>query len=75
MSPSTIRGLLYAVLALLLILHNDLWLWDDPSLVLGLPVGLVYHIAFAIAASILMFLLVRFAWPSWLEVQEDEEEG
>ena len=59
--------LLYAALVVLYLLHNDLWLWDDPSLVFGLPVGLVYHIAFAFATSIVLTLLVLYAWPEHLD--------
>ncbi len=45
-------------IALFYLLHNDLWLWHDPSLVLGLPVGLVYHLAYCLAAAALMGLLL-----------------
>ena len=40
------------------LLHNDLWLWHDPELVLGLPVGLVYHLAYCLAAAALMGVLL-----------------
>ena len=30
---------------LLFVLHHDLWFWDDATLILGLPVGLTYHVA------------------------------
>ena len=75
MRGSALRGLLMVVLAAMVLLHNDFWFWDDPRLVLGLPIGLTYHIAFCVAASALMFLLARFAWPRNLEVGEDEEDG
>jgi uncharacterized protein DUF3311 len=68
-----VRGLLFAALAALAVLHNDLWLWDDPRLVAGLPAGLAYHVAFCLAAFVLMLLLVRFAWPEGLEVEDDPE--
>lgn len=64
------RWPLYAALAVLYLLHNDLWLWDDPTLVFGLPVGLVYHAGFSIAASIVLTLLVLKAWPDHLEVPD-----
>ncbi len=72
---SGIRWLLYAALVAMLALHNDVWFWDDPSLVLGLPVGLTYHIGFCIAAAVLMFLLQRFAWPAKLEVGDEVTPG
>jgi hypothetical protein len=74
LSPRVIRGLLYAALVLLLALHNDFWQWDDPTLVLGLPIGFAYHIGYCVAASILMLLFVKLAWPTHLEVADDEED-
>jgi hypothetical protein len=59
--------LLYLALVALYLLHNDLWLWNDPRLVLGLPAGLAYHIGFCIAASIILALLVKYAWPDHLD--------
>lgn len=63
---------LYAALLVLYLLHNDLWLWDDASLLFGHPVGLVYHIGFAVATSIVLTLLVLKAWPEHLEVSDDD---
>ena len=59
---TTLRWVLYSLLVLLFILHNDFWLWGTPQLVLGLPVGLLYHIVFCLAASLLMAFLVKFVW-------------
>ena len=67
------RWLLYLLLVALYVFHNDLWLWDDPSLVMGLPVGLLYHILFCVAASAVMLLLVKCAWPSHLESERGGE--
>jgi len=61
-------------LGLLLLLHNDVWLWDDDSLVLGLPVGMTYHVGYSLVAFLLFLLLVRFAWPRHLEAGEDQED-
>ena len=55
--------LLYAALAALYVLHNDLWLWNDSRLWLGLPAGLVYHIGFCVATSAVLGLMVVYAWP------------
>jgi hypothetical protein len=62
---------LYAALVALYLLHNDLWLWDDPRLVLGHPVGLLYHVVFCIATSVVLTLLVVYAWPDHLEVPDE----
>jgi hypothetical protein len=57
--------LLYALLGVLYLLHNDVWLWNDARLVFGLPMGLVYHFFFCIAVSAVLGLLVVYAWPPW----------
>ena len=62
---------LYAALLVLYLLHNDLWLWDDATLVFGLPVGLVYHVGFSIATGIVLTLLVLKAWPDHLDRPAD----
>ena len=70
-----IRWILYAAIVALYVLHNDFWFWYDPRIILGLPVGLTYHVGYNLAAAVLMFLLVRFAWPSHLEVAEEMPAG
>ena len=57
-----------ATLALYL-LHQDVWLWRTARpLVLGfVPIGLFYHACYAGLASLLMWLLVCYAWPEHLE--------
>jgi hypothetical protein len=61
------KPLLFLALVVLYLLHNDLWLWNDSRLVFGLPVGLVYHIGFAVATSVVLALLVIHAWPEHLD--------
>jgi hypothetical protein len=68
------RRIAWTGLPILYILHNDLWLWDDPRFVLGLPVGLLYHVGFCAAVTVEMWLLVRYAWPAHLEVDTPEED-
>lgn len=64
------RFLTYGALAALYLLHNDLWLWNDSRLVLGLPIGLVYHVAFCFAAAAVLGVLVVFAWPPWSDAPD-----
>ncbi len=66
------KRIVFVAVVVLYLLHQDWWNWDNRSLVLGLPVGLAYHAAFCVAASVLMFCLVRFAWPAHLEVEAHE---
>ena len=71
MKASAVRGLLHAGLLIAFVLHNDLWLWDDARLLGGLPVGLLYHVAFCVVVALWMALVVRFAWPHDLESRPD----
>ena len=60
--------LIWGLVVLLIILHQDNWLWDDSTLVFGfMPIGLVYHAGISIGASITWFLATRFAWPDELD--------
>ena len=45
----------------------------EPILVFGfIPIGLFYQGCFSVAAALLMWLLVKFAWPSHLEHEVEE---
>ena len=61
--------LLIAAVVLLYALHQDFWYWRTARpLVFGfVPIGLFYQACFSGAAALLMWLLVKFAWPSHLE--------
>ncbi len=74
MSKPLVRRLAYAGLALLFLLHNDLWLWNDARTLFGLPAGLLYHIVFCLAASAVMWLLVTVAWPEEIEMHDNRED-
>jgi len=65
--------LLVVAVAALYILHQDIWFWRSPYLVFGfIPIGLFYHGVFSIAAALLMWLLVTYAWPSHLEREVEQ---
>ena len=55
----SLKILLYGLLVLLFVLHNDFWLWDNAQIVLGIPVGLLYHIVYCFVATILMAIIVK----------------
>jgi len=68
--------LLVVAVAVLYILHQDIWFWRSSYLVFGfIPIGLFYHAVFAIAAALLMWLLVTYAWPSHLEREVEEPQS
>lgn len=54
-----VRWVLYGLLVLLFLLHNDFWFWKTPQLVLGVPVGLLYHIGYCLVAMLLMVAFVK----------------
>lgn len=69
------RILLIVAVVVLYILHQDFWFWRTPyPLVFGfVPIGLFYHACFAVAAALVMWLLVKFAWPSHLEKEVEQQ--
>lgn len=69
------RWIVWFLVFALFILHQDFWLWDSRTLVLGfMPIGLFYHAMFSIAAAAVWALAVKFAWPVEIEAWADEVE-
>ena len=71
------RNLLVIVVVALYILHQDIWFWRTAHpMVFGfIPIGLFYQACFSVAASLVMWLLVKYAWPSHLEHEIEERES
>ncbi len=69
------RALLVLAVAVLYVLHQDIWFWRTARpLVFGfVPVGLAYHAGFSVAAALVLWLLVTHAWPSHLEDEADRK--
>lgn len=65
--------LLSLLVAIVYALHQDVWNWHrtDPRLLGLFPPGLWYHLAYSCLAAATMAVLVKFAWPSHLEEEED----
>lgn len=58
---------------LLAILHQDLWYWNDATLLFGfMPIGLAYHMGYSISAAILWSFAVVYAWPTTVEDEVKE---
>ena len=68
----SIKNILYVAWVIIYLMHNDIWFWDNPSLVMGIPIGLFYHIAYCFVASILLFLLIKHAWPEYVSKIDDD---
>lgn len=67
--PASSRLGWFVVIAVLYLLHQDVWFWNAARpLVFGfLPVGLAYHAAYCVAVAVLMWALTRYAWPQELD--------
>lgn len=49
------------------IVHQMPLLNGDATLIVGVPVLLLYHVAYCVVLSIGLWVLVRWAWPGDLE--------
>ena len=62
------KAIIAALVVVLLVVHQDNWLWDDQTLVLGfMPIGLLFHAGISVAAGATWFLATKIAWPDHLE--------
>ena len=63
-NKSPLAFLVWGLVLLLLIIHQDNWFWDDNTLVFGfMPIGLLYHAGISVAAATTWYLATLFAWP------------
>ena len=71
------RILLVLAVVALYVLHQDIWFWRTAHpLVFGfVPIGLFYQGCFSVAASLLMWLLVTYAWPAHLEDEVEHQKS
>ena len=69
------RTLLIIAVIVVYILHQDFWNWRTAyPLVFGfVPIGLFYQGCYSILAALLMWLLVKFAWPAHLEREVEQQ--
>lgn len=70
------KNLVWGLVILLVILHQDIWFWYDDSSVMGfIPIGLFYHALISVGAGVTWYLATVFAWPEGLDnVQPENEE-
>lgn len=60
------------LVAVVFVLHQDIWNWKDKTLLFDfLPVGLAYHAGYALLCAVTMAILVKFAWPRDLDESEE----
>lgn len=66
------RNLIWALIVVLVVLHQDNWFWDDATLVGGfMPITLLYHAGISVVAAVLWYLATIFCWPRGLDVEGD----
>lgn len=64
----------WGLVVLLLVLHQDVWFWEDDTLVFGfLPITLLYHACISVGAAATWFMATKFAWPDVLDDDSAEE--
>lgn len=67
------KYVIWGMVVLLIILHQDNWMWDNKTLVFGfMPIGLLYHAGISMAAAFTWFLATKFAWPD-IALENGEE--
>lgn len=65
---NNMKYVIWTLVLILLIAHQDNWNWHDDSLVWGfMPIGLFYHACISVAAGFVWFLATIFMWPKELE--------
>ncbi|QDT01911.1 hypothetical protein K227x_02800 [Rubripirellula lacrimiformis] len=70
------KKVVWGLVLLLVVLHQDVWNWDNDRLVLGfIPLTLAYHASISIAASAVWLLAATTAWPTNLEDDADATEA
>jgi hypothetical protein len=56
--------LVWGLVLALIVLHQDLWFWDNSTLVFGfMPITLLYHAGISLGAGITWYLATKYAWP------------
>ena len=62
------KYVVWGLILLLVVLHQDVWFWDDATLVFGfLPMGLAYHALYSVVAGLIWFVALHYAWPKEVE--------
>jgi len=72
------KTVIWTLVIILLIIHQDNWFWRDDTLVFGfMPIGLMWHVGISLSAAFVWYLATVFAWPHELEYHENaaSEEG
>ena len=72
------KKVVYGLVVLLAIIHQDFWWWNNKTLVFGfMPLGLFYHALFSCRAAGVWAMAIKWAWPSEIEewAESVDEQG
>ena len=68
------QKVVWGLVLLLLILHQDFWFWENDTLLFGfMPIGLFFHALISLAAGVTWFLATKHCWPAELDAPGGEE--
>ena len=72
MNKSNGKLVIICLVILLIILHHDVWNWDNKEPVFGfMPMALLWQAGISIGAGVTWFLATKIAWPDF---SEDDDE-
>ena len=72
------KKVVYGLVVLLAIIHQDFWWWNNKTLVFGfMPLGFFYHALFSCMAAGVWAMAIKWAWPSEIEewAESVDEQG
>jgi hypothetical protein len=62
------KYLVWGLIVFLVVIHQDVWNWNNDTLVFGfIPLTLAYHAGISIAASVVWLIAATNTWPSDLD--------
>ena len=66
MNKSTCKWIIIGLVILLIILHHDVWNWDNKEPVFGfMPMALLWLAGISLGAGATWFLSTKIAWPEF----------
>lgn len=72
MNKATGKLVIICLVILLIILHHDVWNWDNKEPVFGfMPMALLWQAGISIGAGATWFLATKIAWPEFNEDNAD----
>ena len=72
MNKSNGKFVIICLVILLIILHHDVWNWDNKEPVFGfMPMALLWQSGISIGAGVTWFLATKIVWPDFSEDVEE----